>query len=229
MNPTPTTIDANNIIKKSALDLFTGQIDILQVLVTLVIALALGLVIFAIYRWTFSGVMFSKNFSGSLILLTMITAMVILPITNNIVISLGMVGALSIVRFRTAIKDPMDTVFMFWAIAAGITTGAKYYSVAVVGTLIVGVSVVVISMLKFKKKLPYLLVLRFEERAKSDVQSLLARMPQGNLKSKNVTREYIELTIEMRVRPQDIQTVEKFLAIDGVRDAALISYNGELA
>jgi hypothetical protein len=227
MNEQLTTQD---IIKKSVLENFTtsGELDIMQVLVTLALAFVIGLFIYFIYKRTFNGVMFSKNFSSSLIMLTMITAMIILPITSNIVLSLGMVGALSIVRFRTAVKDPMDTVFMFWSIAAGITLGAKQYTPAIVGSAVIGGLMILISVFKFKKSMPYLLVLRFEEYAKQDVQALLGRMPQGQLKSKNVTREYIELTIEMRVRSQDIQTVEKFLTIDGVKDAALISYNGEI-
>ncbi len=223
-------LTAQDIIKKSVLENFntSGELDILQVLVTLALAFVIGLFIYFIYKRTFSGVMFSKNFSSSLIMLTMITAMIILPITSNIVLSLGMVGALSIVRFRTAVKDPIDTVFMFWSIAAGITLGAKQYTPALVGSVVIGILMVLISFFKFKKSMPYLLVLRFEEHAKQEVQGILGRMPQGQLKSKNVTRDYIELTIEMRVRPQDIQMVEKFLTIDGVRDAALISYNGEI-
>ncbi len=217
-----------DLFKKSVLDKFTGPLNILDVIITLAFAFAIGIFIYFIYKRTFAGVMFSKNFSGSLIMLTMITAMIILPITTNVVLSLGMVGALSIVRFRTAVKDPMDTVFMFWAISVGITLGAGQYTAAFVGSLAVGGLMLLVSTFKFRKTMPYLLVLRFEDRAKSDVQTILARMPQGNLKSKNVTRDYIELTIEMRVRPQDIQLVEKFLQIDGVRDAALISYNGEI-
>lgn len=223
------SINAQDLFKKSVLENFNISGDfILQILITLAIAFAIGIFIYFIYKRTFSGVMFSKNFSGSLILLTMITAMVILPIANNLLLSIGMVGALSIVRFRTAVKDPMDTVFMFWSIAAGITLGAGLYWEAVIGSFVVGVCMILISLFKFKKSMPYLLVLRFEEHAKQEVQGVLGRMPQGILKSKNVTRDYIELTIEMRVRPQDIQTVEKFIAIDGVKDAALISYNGEI-
>lgn len=227
MNQQLTTTD---IIKKSVLENFntSGELDWIQVIVTLALAFVIGLFIYFIYKRTFSGVMFSKNFGGSLIMLAMVTAMIILPITSNIVLSLGMVGALSIVRFRTAVKDPMDTVFMFWSIAEGITLGAKQYTPAIIGALGIGALMFLISMFKFKKSMPYLLVLRFEEHAKQEVQGILGRMPQGILKSKNVTRDFIELTIEMRVRPQDIQTVEKFLSIDGVKDAALISYNGEI-
>ena len=222
-------LNAQDLFKKSVLENFKISGDlIIQILVTLGIAFVIGLFIYFIYKRTFSGVMFSKNFSGSLILLTMITSMVILPIANNLLLSIGMVGALSIVRFRTAVKDPMDTVFMFWSIAAGITLGAGLYWEAAIASLIVGVCMFLVSMFKFKKSMPYLLVLRFEEYAKQEVQGVLGRMPQGQLKSKNVTRDYIELTIEMRVRPQDIQMVEKFLTIDGVKDAALISYNGEI-
>jgi len=223
-------LSTQDIVKKSILDNFslTGELNLERVLVTLALAFIIGLFIYFIYKRSFSGVMFSKNFGSSLVMLSMVTSMIIMPITTNLVLSLGMVGALSIVRFRTAVKDPMDTVFMFWAIAAGIVLGAQLYLPALIASVIIGGLMVLISLFKFKKTMPYLLVLRFEETAKKDVQALLRRMPQGSLKSKTVSHGLIELTIEMRIKESEAHMIDKFLQIPGVADASLISYNGDI-
>ena len=224
-------MNQTEVIPKGLLQYFqTGsELTIPVVLLTLAIAFLIGIFIFFIYKRTFSGVMYSKNFGSSLIMLCLVTAMMILPITSNIVLSLGMVGALSIVRFRTAVKDPMDTVFMFWAIAAGVTLGAKQYTPALIGSLVIGGLMLLTSLFKQKKTMPYLLVIRFEEYARAEVQNILRRMPQGNIKSKVVNRDYIELTIEMRLTGQDMQSVEKLGLVEGVLDASVIAYNGDIA
>lgn len=228
---TPQQLSTNDVIKNSILDQFNSSsfnLDWSTILIAMAIAFVLGLFIYFIYKKTFSGVMYSKNFGVSLVMLAMVTTMIILPISSNIVLSLGMVGALSIVRFRTAVKDPIDTVFMFWAIAVGICLGAKLIPAAILGSIIIGGVLVLMTFFKFKKSMPYLLVLRYDDYARNDVQNLLRKLPQGNLKSKSTNSEFTELTIEMRVKPQDIALVDKFLDIDGVIDASLISYNGEL-
>jgi len=228
---TPNQVSTGDIFKGSFLENFQNPMFSLNwdtILLSMALAFLLGLGIYVVYKVTFSGVMYSKNFGVSLVMIAMVTTMIILPISSNIVLSLGMVGALSIVRFRTAVKDPIDTVFMFWAIAVGICLGAKLVLPAILGSIVIGGILLLMSFFKFKKSMPYLLVLRYDDYARNDVQNLLRKLPQGNLKSKSINPDFTELTIEMRVKPQDIALVDKFLDIDGVIDASLISYNGEL-
>ncbi len=223
------TINFGDIIKKSVLDNFSfGDIDIWRILATLALALVIGLLIFFVYRKTFSGVLYSRTFNMSLIMLTMVTSFVILPITSNLTLSLGMVGALSIVRFRTAVKDPMDTVFMFWAIAAGIALGAKFWSAALIGSLVIGLIMIVVSIIKVRSTMPYLLVLRFEEECLPQVREILRQLPQGRLKSKTVSSKGIELTIEMRLKDSSLGIIDRFVRIPGVHDASLVSYQGDI-
>jgi len=220
---------ASDIVKKSIIELFDlGELSLGVVAATLVGAFIIGLFILLIYKVTFGGVIFVKSFGTSLIMLTMVTAMVILPISTNIVLSLGMVGALSIVRFRTAVKDTLDTIYMFWAIAAGITLGAGQFTVAALGSLIVGAMLVIWNMVKSKKRFPYLLVVRFEDACKKEVQSVLRRMPQGKLKSKVVSQGMIELTIEMNIHESEVGMIDAFAGIPGVHDASIISYKGDV-
>ncbi len=220
----------NDIVKKSVLENFQllGEIDIIDVIITLALAFIIGMFVYFIYKRTFNGVVFVKSFGTSLVMLSMVTAMVILPITNNFMLSLGMVGALSIVRFRTAVKDPMDTIFMFWSIAAGITLGARLYTVALLGSLAIGAFLLVWNLFKSKNNFPFVLVIRFEEECKKEVQSILRKMPQGKLKSKIVSQGTIELTIEMNIRESEAGMIDAFSAIPGVHDASLISYKGDM-
>ena len=188
----------------------------------------IGMYIFAIYRKTFSGVMYSKNFGVSLVMLAMITSFIILPITSNLTLSLGMVGALSIVRFRTAVKDPIDTVYMFWSIAVGIALGAKFFLPAILASAVIGVLMLLLSGMRFRSTMPYLLVLRFNENATNNVYGLLKRLPESQLKSKTVGSAGVEMTLEIRLRESDLQVVERFLEIPGVYDASIISYGGDI-
>ena len=133
-----------------------GDLGVVRILLTLALAFLLGMFIFTIYRKTFSGVMYSKNFGVSLVMLSMVTSFIILPITSNLTLSLGMVGALSIVRFRTAVKDPIDTVYMFWSIAVGISLGAKFFLPAILASVIIGFLMLILSGMKFRNTMPYL-------------------------------------------------------------------------
>ena len=208
----------------SILDSFklTGDIDITRVIITLALSFLIGIFVYLIYKRTFTGVLFVKGFGTSLIMLCMVTSTIILTITTNLMLSLGMVGALSIVRFRTAVKDPMDTIYMFWAIAAGITIGAQLYTVAILTSLGIGVLMLIVSMFKMKKTMPYLLVIRFEDYAKREVQMLLKQLPQGRLKAKTVSGDIVELTIEMNIKESEANVVDKFVGIEGVLDLSLI-------
>ena len=220
---------ATDLIKKSVLENFQQKGDLTWdvVLITLVMAFVAGIFILAIYRITFSGVIFSKSYSTSLIMLCMVTAMIIMPITTNLMLSLGMVGALSIVRFRTAVKDPLDTIFMFWAIAAGITFGAGLYIVGALGCAAIGALMLLLNLFRSKRNYPFMLVIRFDEGSKKEVQSVLRKMPPGKLKSKIVSEGTIELTIEMNIKDNETGMIDSFSAIPGVHNASLISYNGD--
>lgn len=223
-------MNATDVIKKSVLEnfQFSGELGILDVAVTLLLAFAAGIFIYIIYRVTFGGVVFVKSFGTSLVMLSMVTSMVILPISTNLVLSLGMVGALSIVRFRTAVKDPTDTIYMFWAIAAGITLGARLYVVSLLASLIIGALLVVWNLFRAKKNLPYILVIRFDESCKKEVQNVLRKLPQGKLKSKIVSQGTMELTLEMNIKQSEIGMIDAFSNIPGVHDASLISYKGDV-
>jgi hypothetical protein len=177
---------------------------------------------------TFGGVIFVKSFGTSLIMITMVTALVLMVVVSNIALSLGMVGALSIVRFRTAVKDTIDTIFMFWAITAGIAVGAQQYAAAGLGALGIGLLLVIWNLFKTKRNFPFLLVLRFDESSKKDVQNVLRKMPQGRLKSKIVSQGVMELTIEMNIKENEVGIIDAFSAIPGVHDASLISYKGDI-
>lgn len=202
--------------------------QVLPLLVTVILAFVIGLFVYLIYRLTFSGVIYSKTFNMSLVMLTMVTTMVILIMSNNVKLSLGMVGALSIVRFRTAIKDPIDTVFMFWAIAEGIVLGAGFYLAAIVGAILIGVFMLLLASSKKKASLPYLLILHYEDRASKQVRSMVAQIPYARVKSKTVQREGIELAVELRIRSSETGFVDKFLRVDGVYDATLIAHQGDM-
>ena len=205
-----------------------GDLSVVRILLTLGLAFLIGMYIFAIYRKTFSGVMYSKNFGVSLVMLAMITSFIILPITSNLTLSLGTVGALSIVRFRTAVKDPIDTVYMFWSIAVGIALGAKFFLPAILASAVIGVLMLLLSGMRFRSTMPYLLVLRFNENATNNVYGLLKRLPESQLKSKTVGSAGVEMTLEIRLRESDLQVVERFLEIPGVYDASIISYGGDI-
>jgi hypothetical protein len=224
------TITFNDIIKKKFLEQFalgTQELTLSRVLITLAVALVIGLFIYYIYKRTFNGVLYSRNFNVSLVMLSMVTALIILPITSNLTLSLGMVGALSIVRFRTAVKEPIDTVFMFWAIAVGITTGAGFYYVAISGSLLIGIILLFLSLVRVKGTTPYLLVIHHDHQSIQEVARVLRQLPKHKLKSKTVTRDGIELTIEVQLKDDTTSYINRFLQIHGVQDAALVSYQGD--
>ncbi|MBQ1820517.1 MAG: DUF4956 domain-containing protein [Clostridia bacterium] len=202
--------------------------QVVPLLVSVVLSFVIGMFVYLIYRLTFSGVIYSKTFNMSLVMLTMVATLVILIMSNNLKLSLGMVGALSIVRFRTAIKDPIDTVFMFWAIAEGIVLGAGFFLAAIVGAILIGIFMLLLASSKKKASLPYLLILHYEERASKQIKSMVAQIPYARVKSKTVQREGIELAVELRVRSSETGFVDKFLRVDGVYDATLIAHQGDM-
>ncbi len=219
-----------DIIKQSVWEKFqlAGDITLAGILITVGLAFVLGLFVYFIYRLTFSGVILVKSFGTSLVMLSMVTSMIISVVSSSIALTFGMVGALSIVRFRTAVKDPMDTIYMFWAIGCGITLGAQFYTQALVGSAIIGVFLLVWNLFKSKKNFPFMFVIRFDEACKKEVQAVLRKMPAGRLKSKIVSEGMVELTIEMNIKESEAGMIDAFSSIPGVHNASLISYKGDV-
>ncbi|SDW66485.1 DUF4956 domain-containing protein [Paenibacillus sp. CF384] len=222
------TINFQEVLKKSVLELEAfKQVSITEIIIGLLISYLLGMFIYWTYYKTFRGVVYSHNYNLTFVIMTMLTTIVIMTISTNIVLSLGMVGALSIVRFRTAVKDPLDIMFMFWAITVGIATGAKIYPIAIIGSI--AVSAVLFMLAKSKRKdSPYLLIVNFEERASDQVKTALRKMNHV-LKSKTVRKDMTEMTVEIRLRDDNTAFVSEISNFDGVKDAVLISYNGDYA
>lgn len=225
---TETTTTFSDVIKNSVLENFTSSISIVHILLTLGIAFLIGLFIYLLYKRVFSGILYSKSFNVSLIGMTLITALVIIAINSNLVLSLGMVGALSIVRFRTPIKDPTDLIFLFWAAVAGIVTGAGFYTLAVVGSIIVGL-VLFIFIKSASFETPYLLVVNCSsaESEQDILNNLKSSVKRYNVKQKTVTDRNIEMTIEVRLAQNEPQFVNGITALPGVNNAVLISYSGD--
>lgn len=217
----------SDIFKSSFLESVT-EFSVLDTLIGLAFALALGLFIFLVYKKTFTGVMYSTGFALSLIGLSMVTTLVIMAVTSNVVLSLGMVGALSIVRFRTAIKEPMEIVFLFWAIAAGIVIGAGMIPLAIAGSVIIGVVLMIFANRKHIEN-PYIVVINAEnDEAEKAALDLVSRsVKRFVVKSKSVNASGIELTAEVRITGSSTDFVNSLSQLEGVTNAALVSYNGE--
>lgn len=208
--------------------LFTVNFNPFQVVLSLCLALVVGLYIFFIYKKTFGGVMYSRNFNVTLIMITLVTTLMLMLITTNLTLSLGMVGALSIIRYRTAIKDPIDTGFLFWAVGEGVALGAGFYDAALIAGAVIGIFVLLLSAFKIKSSMPFLLVLHYNEAASGAVKQMVKQLPGARLRSKTAQRDGIEMTLELRLKDSETGFVEKFLRVDGVYDASLISYQGDM-
>lgn len=221
-------INFQDIIKKSILkSSFLGAFQIGDIVAVIFITLVVSLYMFFIYKKSFSGVIYNHNFNVSLVLMALITSIIIMTISSNLVLSLGMVGALSIVRFRTAVKEALDIVFMFWAIAIGLTAGARLYSIAIIGSFLVGI--ITLILLKFKNTNNiYMLIIQYNNDAKEDVLKKLNKL-EHEVKSKTVSSGVVELTVEVKLIGADTSFVEKISDIQGVHNASLISYNGRFA
>ena len=225
---TQETTNFTDIIKNSVLENFTSDISIVKILLTMSIAFLIGLFIYLLYKRVFSGVLYSKSFNISLIGMTLITALVILAINSNLVLSLGMVGALSIVRFRTPIKDPTDLIFLFWAAVAGIVTGAGFFTLAIIGSVIVGL-VLFIFIKQSSFETPYLMVVNCDSSVSEQavLEKLNTVVKRFNVKQKSITMDNIEMTIELRLSSNEPQFVNAITALPGVKNAVLISYSGD--
>ena len=217
----------DDIFKSSFLEKAAG-ISLLDFAIAMALAFALGLFISWIYKKTYNGVMYSASFGLSLMAMCMITTLIILAVTSNVVLSLGMVGALSIVRFRTAIKEPMDIAFLFWAIAAGIVLGAGLIPLAVFGSLFVGVILFIFVNRKTSDH-PYIMILNCDnkEAEKQALAMVTDNVKKQVLKSKTVSKSGIELTLEVRLKGDESDFVNEISEISGVENAVLVSYNGD--
>ncbi len=217
----------NDIFRSSFLE-NAGSFAPMDFLLAMALSFALGLFIFYVYKKTFNGVMYSASFGISLLGLTMITTMVILAVTSNVVLSLGMVGALSIVRFRTAIKEPMDIVFLFWSIAAGIVLGAGLIPLAVLSSAFIGL-VLWIYVNRKNVAPPYIIIISCcnEEAEQSAVVAVKAAVRKHLLKSKTVSPGNIEITMEVCLNNNDSGFINGISTLAGVENVVMVSYNGE--
>lgn len=221
-------LNFQDIIKKSIVNLEAFRtVSYIDVLYGLGASFLIGMFIYWIYKKTYRGVVYSYNYNVSFVLMTMITSLIIMTISTNIVLSLGMVGALSIVRFRSAVKDPLDIVYMFWAISAGIASGAKLYPIAILGSALIGLTLVLLSRRKLREQ-PFLLIIRHDDRAVAEVRQRLHKM-EHRLKSKTVRKDYTEMTVEIKLRDNNTAFVNELGELEGVHDVSLVNYTGDYA
>lgn len=212
-----------DIFKNSFLE-STTNLSALNIGLTLLLSFVIGLFIFQIYKKTYQSVVYTRSFNLSLVMMTMLTTLVIMAVTSNVVLSLGMVGALSIVRFRAAIKDPMDIVFMFWAIVAGIVTGAGFYLLAIIGCFVIGM-VLYIFNLNITNETPYILLINYtEESCETQIlNKIKSKVDKYFVKSKTVDSSQTELTIELRIKDDEMSFINDLKQIDSVSHAMLVS------
>ena len=217
----------SDIFKSGFLDTVTA-VSVLDMVLAMVLSFALGLFIFYIYKKTYAGVMYSSSFGVTLVALSMITTLVILAVTSNVVLSLGMVGALSIVRFRAAIKEPLDIAFLFWAIAVGIVLAAGMIPLAVIGSVIIGLIILVFANRKEHTN-PFIVVLQCEDHASEQAAAayLKNHTKRCVTRSKTVQRGLIELNLDVRLQDDNTDFINEVSELEGVKSAVLVSYNGE--
>lgn len=217
----------NDVFKSSFLESVT-EFSVIDTILGLAVALVIGMYIFVIYKKTMTGVMYSNGFALTLVGLSLVTTLVIMAVTSNVVLSLGMVGALSIVRFRTAIKEPIEIVFLFWALAVGIVIGAGMIPLAMIGSAIIGIILLLFANRKIKNN-PYILVLNLkDEKAEEEALKILG----GNVeyfvvKAKTVNAAGIELTTELKTKDASTDFVNRITKIPGIENATLVAYNGD--
>lgn len=217
----------SDIFKSSFLEKVTA-VSILDIAVALLLAFGIGMFIFLVYKKTCQGVMYSSSFGVTLIALTMITTVVILAVTSNVVLSLGMVGALSIVRFRTAIKEPLDIAFLFWSIAVGIVLAAGFIPLAVIGSVMIGV-ILLIFVNRQSYCNPYIVVLSCTgHESETAAREYLGKMTRRcAVKSKSAQKGLVEINFEIRLKDDNTDFVNRLSEMPGVKSAVLVSYHGD--
>ncbi|MGN0686708.1 MAG: DUF4956 domain-containing protein [Oscillospiraceae bacterium] len=202
-----------------------ANLSVATILTTLLTAALCGGIIYLVYRFFYRGVVYSDNFNILLLLTTVVTSFIIMTISANVVLSLGMVGALSIVRFRAAVKDPLDIGFLFWGIAAGITAGAQLYWVAIIGTVIISVIYILLTIFKKERK-SYLLIVRYDINCEINVNGILGAI-KYKLKNKTQTGSSVEITVEVKIKNNDASYISRFNGMEGVESVTLLEYSGE--
>lgn len=215
-----------DIIKSKVLEQFgSGGIVLTDALIAIIFSVLIGIVIYLVYKHTFKGVVYSSNFNFSLILMTVITAVIIITIQSNLVLSLGMVGALSIVRFRAAVKDPVDIMYLFWAISMGIITGAGQFAFGIIACAVITVLCFIMYFFKDKTTV-YLMIVKYSPAASEKVTAKI-KENGAKLRNKTASNEKIEVTLELTQKQITDDLVESFMKIEGVTGAVLVNYNGE--
>ena len=217
----------SDIFKSSFLE-NVSSVSLLDMGLALVLSFAIGLFIFYVYKKSFNGVMVSSSFGVTLVALTMITTVLILAVTSNVVLSLGMVGALSIVRFRTAIKEPLEIAFLFWSIAVGIVLAAGFIPLAVIGSIVIGAFLMIFTNKKSHSN-PYIVVVQCEGfEAENAVKEYLSKNTEKCVvKSKSAQQNFIELNMEVRLKSENTDFINAIASMKGVTSAVLVSYNGD--
>lgn len=220
-------ISFEDIFKSSILEK-TSNFSVIDSLIGLLVAFGVGLFIYYVYKKTFSGVIYSHTFNISLIIISMATALIIIGISSNVLLSLGMVGALSIVRFRTPIKDPMDLVYLFWAIVTGILCGAGFIVLVILGAVLIGI-VLILFTNRIKIENPYLLVIKYTNEALEDslTKTISNHAKKFSIKSKSIMPgNDFEVTYEIRVKENNSTFINTISKLDGVKSAIMLSYDG---
>lgn len=214
-----------DIFKKNFLEKVTIDLNVENIIMALVTSFICGMIIYLLYRTFFRGVIYNNNFNILLVLMCMITSFIVLTISSNVVLSLGMVGALSIVRFRTAVKDPLDLAFLFWSIAIGITCGAGLYIMSFICTIGIGIIFVLLVQLKTTTKV-YLLIVKYDNSSNEEVQKTIKNL-KYILKNKTVSGGKTELTVEIKSKVENTSFVSVLSDLKGVYSSTLVEYSGE--
>ncbi len=215
-----------DILKKSFLE--NGQmadLSIVSILMSLTSAFICAMIIYTVYRKYYRGIVYSSSFNILLVLVSVVTSFIVMTISSNILLSLGMVGALSIVRFRTAVKDPLDVGFLFYAVAVGITSGAGLYIMSFISTVFIALIYILLVQVKTVTRV-YLLIVKFDNRVNEDVQKII-RTLKPQLKNKTTLKETTELTLEIRLKGENTAFMSQLTAVDGVNSAVLVEYTGD--
>lgn len=216
-----------DVFKKSFIEQFTGMISVQSILLSLGTAFLISVFIIFVYKKTFSGVVYSKSFSLSIVLLALITTLIIQTISSNITLSLGMVGALSIVRFRTAVKEPVDTAFMFWAITAGIMAGANLYIAALIGTLVVGLLYFICYSFGLKMGNKYLVILKYQKEDEKLIEKKIEELIKYRLKSRSIFGDTVEFSFEIELTDKNKEVLDKISDINSVESVNIVSYQND--
>lgn len=214
----------SDIFKKGFLQ-ETGNLTMQGFVMSMLAAFLCGMIVYYVYRHFFKGVIYNNNFNVLLVLTSLITCFIVIVISSNVVLSLGMVGALSIVRFRTAVKDPLDVGFLFWTVAVGVTCGAGLYIISLLGTVFIALIYILLVQIRSRQRV-YLLIVKYKNESNSDVMRVLNNYKKV-LKNKTVTHDMVELTYEMRPKADQVAFVATLSGLEGVEYATLVEYSGD--